>query len=71
MWNAQAEESSRVCAWGIIDNPHEEIDTLWEHHGSQKGKVFHIWADRVRSMKLSDDSWLVRFDKWERSGDQY
>lgn len=62
-----AESSSRVSASGIIDNPHEEIDTLWTQHGSQKGKNFHIWADRVRSMKISDDSWLVRFDKWERS----
>lgn len=62
-----AKESNRVCPWGIIDNPHEEIDILWTQHGSQKGKLFYIWADRVRSIKLSDDSWLVRFDKWERS----
>jgi hypothetical protein len=23
----------------------------------------------VRSVRLSDDTWLVRFDKWERSGE--
>jgi hypothetical protein len=69
VWVAQAKESNRVCPWGIIDNPHEEIDILWTQHGSQKGKLFYIWADRVRSIKLSDDSWLVRFDKWERSGE--
>ncbi|XP_024394889.1 probable sucrose-phosphatase 2 isoform X2 [Physcomitrium patens] len=59
--------SNRICARGIIDNPHEEIESLRNQHGSQKGKNFRIWADRVRSIKLSDDSWLVRFDKWERS----
>uniref|UniRef100_A0A7I4EZU5 Sucrose-phosphatase n=1 Tax=Physcomitrium patens TaxID=3218 RepID=A0A7I4EZU5_PHYPA len=64
-----AKDSSRVCAWGTIDSPHKEIENLQAQYGSQRGKVFHMWADRVRSMKLSDDSWLVRFDKWERSGE--
>jgi hypothetical protein len=64
-----AEDSNRVCAWGILENPHEHINCLRHHHGSQKGKLFHIWADRVRSVRLSDDTWLVRFDKWERSGE--
>lgn len=64
----QDKNSNRICARGIIDNPHEEIESLRNQHGSQKGKNFRIWADRVRSIKLSDDSWLVRFDKWERSG---
>lgn len=63
----QDKNSNRICARGIIDNPHEEIESLRNQHGSQKGKNFRIWADRVRSIKLSDDSWLVRFDKWERS----
>ncbi|CAM6008015.1 unnamed protein product [Sphagnum balticum] len=62
-----AEDSNRVCAWGVLENPHEHINCLRHHHGSQKGKLFHIWADRVRSVRLSDDTWLVRFDKWERS----
>jgi hypothetical protein len=69
MWYGQAEDSNRVCAWGILENPHEHINCLRHHHGSQKGKLFHIWADRVRSVRLSDDTWLVRFDKWERSGE--
>lgn len=67
-WMAQEKDTSRVCPWGMIQNPHEEIENLRQQYGAQKGRVFHIWADRVRSVNLSNDSWIVRFDKWERSG---
>lgn len=64
----QAPDSSLVHAYGIISNPYKEIDSFHSLYGSQKGKTFAIWADRIRTMEISDDSWVVRFDKWQRTG---
>ncbi len=48
----------------------QHIDCLRPRHGCQKGKLFQIWADCVRSVRLRrDDTWVVRFDKWGRSGE--
>ncbi|CAM6007876.1 unnamed protein product [Sphagnum balticum] len=63
-----APDSSLVHAYGIISNPYKEIDSFHSLYGSQKGKTFAIWADRIRTMEISDDSWVVRFDKWQRTG---
>jgi hypothetical protein len=62
----QAPDSSLVHAYGIISNPYKEIDSFHSLYGSQNGKTFAIWADRIRTIEISDDSWVVRFDKWQR-----
>lgn len=62
-----APDASYVHAYGIITNPHEEIDTMRELHGVKKNKPFFIWVDRIRIEQLSDTMYLARFDKWEKS----
>jgi hypothetical protein len=53
----QAKDFSRVCAWGIIENPHDEIENLLSQYGSQKGQVFHI--SRASNCVSCTKSWLL------------
>lgn len=38
-------------------------------YGDQKGKQFRVWVDRVLSTPIGSNTWLVKFDKWELSGE--
>ncbi|KAG0601335.1 hypothetical protein M758_11G102400 [Ceratodon purpureus] len=66
-----APDASYVHAFGIITNPYEEIDTIRELHGVMKEKPFCMWVDRVRVEKMSDTTYLARFDKWEKLGELF
>ncbi|CAL0328493.1 unnamed protein product [Lupinus luteus] len=52
-----------------VDQPmHQSVDTLVNLFGDKQGIGFHVWVDRVSFAEISLGSWLVKFDKWESSG---
>ncbi|GAB2293690.1 Pre-mRNA-splicing factor spp2 [Dionaea muscipula] len=49
---------------------HSCIDLFEKSYGDKQGKRYRVWVDRVLAASISKDAWLVRFDKWELSGEE-
>ncbi|XP_015900381.3 sucrose-phosphatase 1 [Ziziphus jujuba] len=47
------------------------INTLRSHYGDKQGKQFRVWVDKILHTKISTDTWLVKFNKWEISGEEW
>ena len=45
------------------------ISGLRSCYGDKQGKQFRVWVDRVLATQISSDTWLVKFHKWELSGE--
>ena len=56
---------------GVEKTLHECIHRMKGCYGDQKGKQFRVWVDRVLSTPIGSNTWLVKFDKWELSGDSF
>uniref|UniRef100_A0A1D1Z492 Sucrose-phosphatase n=1 Tax=Anthurium amnicola TaxID=1678845 RepID=A0A1D1Z492_9ARAE len=67
-----------ICyATGVVVHPsgtekslHESVNSLGPYYGDKQGKKFHVWVDRVSSSQICSNAWLVKFDKWELSGEE-
>ncbi|KAL9319021.1 hypothetical protein ACSQ67_015538 [Phaseolus vulgaris] len=54
-----------------VDQPmHQILDTLEKAFGDKKDQYFRVWVDGVSFAEVSLGSWLVKFDKWEISGNE-
>ncbi|XP_057737444.1 sucrose-phosphatase 1-like isoform X1 [Arachis stenosperma] len=54
-----------------VDQPiHELTDTIVNLFGDKQGVQFRVWVDRISTSMVSSGSWLVKFDKWELSGNE-
>ncbi|KAL4377278.1 hypothetical protein GQ457_02G024710 [Hibiscus cannabinus] len=60
----------RLPLSGVEKTLRECIHTLKGCYGDQKGKQFQVWVDRVLSTPVGSSTWLVKFDKWELSGNE-
>ncbi|KAK1577880.1 hypothetical protein Q3G72_025635 [Acer saccharum] len=49
---------------------HRCIDVMESLYGSEQGKQYRVWVDRVASAQIGSETWLVKFDKWESSGEE-
>uniref|UniRef100_A0A7N0UVN4 Sucrose-phosphatase n=1 Tax=Kalanchoe fedtschenkoi TaxID=63787 RepID=A0A7N0UVN4_KALFE len=49
---------------------HNSIALLKKCYGDKEGRPYRIWVDRGVSTQISPDTWLVKFDKWEISGEE-
>ncbi|KAG5243860.1 sucrose-phosphatase [Salix suchowensis] len=47
----------------------DAINGMRSYYGDKKGQKFRVWVDRVLSTQTGLDTWLVKFNKWELSGD--
>ncbi|KAJ8754504.1 hypothetical protein K2173_005665 [Erythroxylum novogranatense] len=48
----------------------DAINAIRSSYGDKQGKQFRVWVDRVLPTKISSDTWLVKFNKWELSGEE-
>lgn len=55
---------------GIELSLHDCINTLKNCCGDQKGKQFRVWVDQVLPEQIDSNTWLVKFKKWELSGEK-
>ncbi|XP_057515887.1 sucrose-phosphatase 2-like isoform X3 [Amaranthus tricolor] len=58
-----------VHASGVEKPLHECLDALEKSYGHMQGCRFRVWVDRTSSSQIGSDTWLVKFDKWESSGE--
>lgn len=58
-----------VHASGVEKPLHECLDALEKSYGHMQGCRFRVWVDRTSFSQIGSDTWLVKFDKWESSGD--
>uniref|UniRef100_A0A6N2MTT3 sucrose-phosphate phosphatase n=1 Tax=Salix viminalis TaxID=40686 RepID=A0A6N2MTT3_SALVM len=47
----------------------DAINGMRSYYGDKQGQKFRVWVDRVLSTQTGLDTWLVKFNKWELSGD--
>lgn len=50
---------------------HGSIDKLRKCYGDRQGTKYRVWVDRLLPTRISNDAWLVQFEKWESSGEEY
>ncbi|XP_038905821.1 sucrose-phosphatase 1 [Benincasa hispida] len=55
---------------GLEQSLSDSLSSIRKHYGDSQGKQYRVWVDRVLPTKISLDSWLVKFDKWELSGEE-
>nr|GMD41669.1 sucrose-phosphatase 1 isoform X1 [Ipomoea batatas] len=55
---------------GIEKSLQDCISSLRTCYGDKQGKQFRIWVDQVIPVQVGSDSWLVRFKRWELSGEE-
>ncbi|CAA0843008.1 Probable sucrose-phosphatase 2 [Striga hermonthica] len=65
-----SESGTFVHPSGIEKPLHEAVNSLKTCYGDKQGQHFRVWVDQVLPAKIGSDSWLVRFKKWEQSGDE-
>ncbi|KAL2631682.1 hypothetical protein R1flu_016368 [Riccia fluitans] len=58
-----------IHPWGVETVARKSIENARRLYGSQKGKKFFIWIDRIRILELTEGTWAVKFDKWVKSED--
>ncbi|WOG98237.1 hypothetical protein DCAR_0417578 [Daucus carota subsp. sativus] len=46
------------------------VNALRICYGDNQGKQFRVWVDQVFSSQVGSDTWIVRFKKWELSGEE-
>lgn len=65
----QATSGIFVHPSGVEKQLHDCLNSLRTCYGDKKGKQFRVWVDQVLPAQVGSDSWLVKFKKWEQSGE--
>lgn len=55
---------------GLEQSLSDSLNSIRKHYGDSRGKQYRVWVDRVLPTKIGSDSWLVKFEKWELSGEE-
>ncbi|XP_061372139.1 sucrose-phosphatase 1-like isoform X1 [Gastrolobium bilobum] len=55
---------------GAEHNIREYINVLRNCYGDKEGKQYRVWVDGILATQIDSDTWLVKFDKWESSGEE-
>uniref|UniRef100_A0A5B7B1T5 Sucrose-phosphatase n=1 Tax=Davidia involucrata TaxID=16924 RepID=A0A5B7B1T5_DAVIN len=55
---------------GVEQSLSDCINALRRCYGDKQGKQFRVWVDQVSPAQIGSDTWLVKFNKWELSGDE-
>ncbi|CAI9269476.1 unnamed protein product [Lactuca saligna] len=66
------ENLKAVCfsPFGVEQSLHEVIGKLEQCYGEKKGTKIRIWVDQVFPSRLDSNTWLVKFKKLEKSGEE-
>ncbi|KAL4576841.1 hypothetical protein LXL04_012941 [Taraxacum kok-saghyz] len=56
--------------YGVEQSLDDVIKKMEESCGGKKGKQYRIWVDQVFSSQLDSNTWLVKFKKWEQTGEE-
>lgn len=59
-----------VAPTGFEHSLWDKIDAMRSIYGDKQGKQFRVWIDRVLPTQISSNTWLVKLNKWELSGEE-
>lgn len=59
-----------ISPLGIELSLNDVIGKLKDSYGDKKGKQYRVWVDQVFSSQLDSDTWLVKFKKFEQTGEE-
>lgn len=54
---------------GVVQSLRDSINAMRSYYGDKQGKQFCTWVDQVLPVQISSNSWIVKFNKWELSGE--
>ncbi|CAN6469154.1 unnamed protein product [Victoria cruziana] len=60
-----------IQPWGAEQSFCKSLEALGKCYGYKQNKQFRIWIDRVSTVRLHSDTWLVKFHKWELFGEEW
>ncbi|KAJ7299219.1 hypothetical protein O6H91_Y272500 [Diphasiastrum complanatum] len=60
-------DSIVIHPWGVEESAHRRLEDVRSLYGSQSGKTFAIWVDRIRFTTIGEHSWIANFDAWQRT----
>ncbi|XP_027176070.1 sucrose-phosphatase 1 [Coffea eugenioides] len=65
------------CPSGVLVHPSgiekllgDCVNAFRTCYGDQQGKGYRVWVDQVLPTQVGSDSWLVKYKKWELSGEK-
>lgn len=65
------------CPSGVLIHPSgtekllgDCVNAFRTCYGDQKGKSYRVWVDQVLPTQVGSNSWLVKYKKWELSGEK-
>ena len=66
------------CPSGVLVHPSgiekllgDCVNAFRTCYGDQQGKSYRVWVDQVLPTQVGSDSWLVKYKKWELSGEDF
>lgn len=54
---------------GVEKSLHDCIDKLKDCFGDKKEKHYRVWVDQVFPSQTDSETWIVKFKKWEQTGE--
>lgn len=54
---------------GVEQSVEHCIEAMTRLYGDKQGKQYRVWLDQVSAAQVGSDTWLVKFYKWELSGE--
>ncbi|PWA36461.1 sucrose-phosphatase 1 [Artemisia annua] len=55
---------------GVEKSLHDCIDKLKDCFGDKKEKHYRVWVDQVFPSQTDSETWIVKFKKWEQTGEE-
>ncbi|KAF3775705.1 Sucrose-phosphatase 2 [Nymphaea thermarum] len=68
--NPKSPDGAIVHPWGAEQSFCKALEALGKSYGYKQEKQFRVWIDRVSTAQIHSDTWLVKFHKWELSGEE-
>ncbi|PSS01645.1 Sucrose-phosphatase [Actinidia chinensis var. chinensis] len=62
--------SAFVHPSGIEQSILDCTNALRSSYGDEQGKQYRVWVDQVTTTEIGSNIWLLKFNKWEISGDE-
>ena len=69
--NMQHSSGTFIHPSGAEHPMRDYINLLKKCRGDKQGKQYRVWVDVVLATQMGSDTWLMKFDKWESSGELF
>lgn len=56
---------------GVEQSVLDSTNELRRSYGDKQGKQYRVWVDQVIPTEIGSNIWLLKFTKWELSGELF